>query len=177
MEDFILTKQQDRQVILLADDDEDDVLLFKEALASRSEELYINIAGNGLEAISSLQKQPLADIIFLDVNMPRMKGLECLSEIRNLSETIPVIILTTSSNPDLVEQAKALGASGFISKPLNFKRYQKVMNEVLAIDWTQKDQQFYLSILNWLSAALNLICEWTLFFFSTAQGKVQDRKA
>lgn len=145
MKYFNPTAKPPLQVFLLADDDLDDVGLFTEALGSNRNVMDLKVANDGLEAIDLVQQLPQVDIVFLDINMPRMNGLECLARIRVLSQTLPVIILTTSTDETLIKQAKALGASGFISKPLVFSRYQAVMKDVLSIDWTKHYPLFYLS--------------------------------
>lgn len=139
------TPKPELRVILLAEDDEDDVFLFKEAL-NKTSDIEVKVVANGLEALSSFNKLPEADIIFLDVNMPHMNGIECLIKIRNNHKNVPVIILTTSANEVLMKQAKTLGASGFICKPNSFIRFQAVMEDVLSIDWRKHYPLFYLSI-------------------------------
>lgn len=92
--------------MLLADDDEDDCLFFKDAI----EELPVNASlqtvndGEQLMRMLNTKSMSLPDILFLDLNMPRKTGYECLSEIK-LSEklkTLPVVIYSTSMDFDLV---------------------------------------------------------------------------
>ena len=133
------------RVIVLAEDDKDDVFLFKRALAN-IENLDIKVATNGIEALTALHNLPEAEIIFLDVNMPIMNGLECLLEIKNTYKDVAVIILTTSSSENLISQAKTSGASGFICKPISLERFRAVMRDVLSIDWKKHYPLFYLSV-------------------------------
>jgi CheY-like chemotaxis protein len=70
------------------------------------------------------------DIIFLDLNMPRMNGLEFLKAIKTHRsyKRIPVIIYTTSSNPEDIRKTKDLGATDFVTKPSDFDElYQKLI--------------------------------------------------
>lgn len=142
MNSFNAAARSELTVILLAEDDEDDIFLFKETLEN-IKDIEIKVVANGLEALSSLDKLPEADIIFLDVNMPLMDGIECLIEIRNVHIGVPVIILTTSSSEVLINQAKTLGASGFICKPSSVKRYKAIMKEVLSLNWKSRNTPFY----------------------------------
>ena len=134
--------------IYLADDDADDCMLFEDALREISISTELTTANDGVELITLMESTvpPAPDIIFLDLNMPRMNGIECLIKIRNNHINIPVIILSTSNSEELIRQTKTLGASGYICKPDNFKKYRSVMKDVLSIDWKKHDPLFYLSI-------------------------------
>ena len=146
MEDFKLISKQNLKVILLAEDDEEDIFLFTDVLDTLYKDIDVKVVNDGFQAISSLQELSLPDIIFVDIKMPLMNGIACLTSIKDANSTIPVIILTTSKDNDLIEQAKSLGASGFISKPTSFMSYRKVMNQVLSIDWEANEGAFFLSI-------------------------------
>lgn len=105
---------------LLVDDDEDDREIFCLALTQVDPSINCRIATDGLEALSILkEKLFLPDYIFLDLNMPRMDGKECLREIRKQKHLadIPVIIFSTSSADREKEETRRLGASSFIVKP------------------------------------------------------------
>ena len=86
--------------ILLAEDDEDDSQFFEEALKSVSDAPILIRAKDGVELTNLLQDTyPLPDLIFLDINMPRKNGAQCLREIRqkkNLAH-LPVIVLSTTN--------------------------------------------------------------------------------
>ena len=84
--------------ILLVDDDVDDQLLFLEVISSIDPEIICETAGNGEEALDKLRAPgPAPDLIFLDINMPRMGGRDCLQQIRtNRSlKHFPVIVIST----------------------------------------------------------------------------------
>ncbi|MFB9079260.1 response regulator [Flavobacterium procerum] len=116
--------------ILQIDDDFDDCELFMEALEEVSNATYTSIC-NPVEALRKLiQKEIQPDVIFLDLNMPIMSGLEFLTEIKkeeNLKE-IPVIIFSTSQLDDIIREAKSYGAHDFISKPNNFSDLKKILS-------------------------------------------------
>jgi CheY-like chemotaxis protein len=84
---------------LLIDDDPDDQDFFAFALQDIIPEVSLQTANNGIEAITALRTQELSpDVIFIDINMPRMDGWQCLREIRELSKfnTVPVFMYSTS---------------------------------------------------------------------------------
>ncbi|MEP7263620.1 MAG: response regulator [Bacteroidota bacterium] len=123
--------------IFLAEDDPDDQFLFTDALKQIDSSIECQIAANGKETISLLKKlESLPDIIFLDLNMPLMNGFECLSKIKNdenLRE-IPIVIFTTSSNPEDIQATHQLGANVYFSKPAGFielkDKIEKILNLV-----------------------------------------------
>ncbi|OQP66765.1 response regulator [Niastella populi] len=111
------------QLLFLIDDDSDDQEIFKSALAKVDESLALITASNGYEALIVLSAcDTLPDYIFVDLNMPRMGGLQFLKEIKQTEslKDIPVIIYTTSSNPIDMAKTKELGAASFVTKPSRF---------------------------------------------------------
>lgn len=111
--------------ILLVEDDELDVISVKRSFAGLENDFELYTAYNGIEALSLMREassklQP--DIILLDLNMPKMNGIEFLKIIRqdeNLKH-IKVFVMTTSADIRDREQADELGISGYIIKPLNY---------------------------------------------------------
>jgi len=121
--------------VFLVDDDRDDREIFIEALAEIDNSCRCVTAENGEEAIKKLHANGfLPDFIFLDLNMPRMNGRECLVEIKNIKrlEEIPVIIYTTSSLQREREELVRLGASMFLTKPANFHELCQSLKQVLS---------------------------------------------
>ncbi|HEX6426436.1 MAG TPA: response regulator [Niastella sp.] len=111
------------QLLFLVDDDMDDHEIFKSALAKVDEDLALLTATNGYEAMDVLSTASiLPDYIFVDLNMPRMGGLQFLKEIKQTDtlKNIPVIIYSTSSNPVDIATTKQLGAISFVTKPSRF---------------------------------------------------------
>jgi len=130
-------------VILMADDDIDDVMLVKEALAESSCDVDFRHVEDGDEAIDYLSRRgryldprlsPRPSLILLDLNMPRKDGMQTLQEIRNNPEirTIPVVVLTTSRDRDLMLRIYRLGGSAFITKPAVYKDMIKAMERLCA---------------------------------------------
>ncbi len=123
--------------ILLVEDDEVDVMNVKRAFKKYKITNPLYIAGNGIEALEMLRSQnnqpPIVPetrrLILLDLNMPKMNGLEFLHELRNddnLKRT-PVIILTTSDEDKDRIEAYNLNVAGYILKPVTFSNFAEVM--------------------------------------------------
>jgi len=122
--------------ILLIDDDIDDAGLFREALKRIAPSILFQHFFEGAEALRHLmgEKDPLPDIIFVDINMPKINGWEFLVSFRAVRhlQHVPVIIYTTSSEDREIKKAKALGANGFISKPDSFTQLKETLAAILA---------------------------------------------
>jgi CheY-like chemotaxis protein len=123
--------------LLLADDDKDDCLLFKEALEELPVAAELTIVDNGEELMRSLTKLAggLPSVIFLDLNMPRKNGFECLAEIKQ-SETLKdltVVIFSTSLDPEVVNMHYTQGAQYYIRKPSEFPRLKEVIDTAITL--------------------------------------------
>lgn len=124
--------------IFLAEDDPDDQFLFNDALKQIDDDIVCEIAANGKETISLLKKtETLPDIIFLDLNMPLMNGFECLSKIKNDDRlrNIPIVIFTTSSNPEDIQATHQLGANVYFSKPSGFIELKDKIEKILNLEY------------------------------------------
>lgn len=125
--------------IYLVDDDEDDRMIFAEALFEIDNKVMLTYAHDGYQLMELLYMQPnhLPDIIFMDINMPRKDGLKCLEEIRNNDgfKKLFVIILSTSSDPSIIDKAFNLGATFYAVKPSTFENLKSFIKQVLQIDW------------------------------------------
>lgn len=120
--------------ILQIDDDSDDCELFMEALEAVSKAHYTSI-NDPREALRKLvEKEIQPDVIFLDLNMPIMSGMELLAELKKLEDLkdIPVIIFSTSQLEDIKREAKDSGAFDFISKPNNFSDLKGILRKYTA---------------------------------------------
>lgn len=125
--------------IMLADDDEDDRLFFKEAFEEVKIKYDITAFSDGEQLMHYLNEDenPLPDIIFLDLNMPRKSGMECLKEIRQNDrlKKISVAIYSTSSSEQDIEDTFVAGANVYIKKPNDFNMLKKVLSDVVHINW------------------------------------------
>jgi CheY-like chemotaxis protein len=120
--------------ILLVDDDIDDHEIFCMALENLENCYKCIFAKDGIEALEILKNEEIfiPDIIFLDLNMPRMNGIECLYEIKKNHRTshIPVIMYSTSSDPKIVEGVKDLGASEYLVKPSRIETLSGLLGQI-----------------------------------------------
>jgi len=125
--------------IMLADDDEDDRLFFKEAFEEVKINYRISAFNDGEQLMDHLydSNNPLPDIIFLDLNMPRKSGIECLKEIRanERLKKISVAIYSTSSSEQDIEDTFVSGANVYIKKPNDFNMLKKILSDVVHINW------------------------------------------
>ena len=121
--------------ILLIEDDMIEVMKLNRTIASLKLNHKIIEANNGEDALKILEKKDeLPDIILLDLNMPKINGIEFLGILKNDSvlKYIPTIILTTSSNQkDLLECYK-IGIAGYVLKPLKYEDYVSKIEKLLA---------------------------------------------
>lgn len=120
---------------LIVDDDADDQELFSAAMEETTLGNYTCIfAGDGAEAIALLKNNPTPDYIFLDLNMPRLNGLQCLTEMRKQEELqeVPIAIYSTSTDESSRSKAMGLGATAFISKPTRFHDLISKLNDFFA---------------------------------------------
>ena len=121
--------------ILLIEDDMIEVMKLNRTISSLNLNHKIIEANNGEDALKILQqKDTLPDIILLDLNMPKINGIEFLSILKNddTLKYIPTIILTTSNNQkDLLECYK-IGVAGYVLKPLKYEHYVAKLEKLLA---------------------------------------------
>ena len=133
----------DSVVVLMADDDLDDVMLVRDALRDSKCEVDFRYVEDGEEALDYLTRQgrfsdrelsPRPSLILLDLNMPKKDGIQTLQEIRTNPEirTIPVVVLTTSRDRDLMLRIYRLGGSAFITKPTVYKDMIKAVERLCA---------------------------------------------
>lgn len=125
--------------ILLVEDDADDRMLFTDALNELESDAKLKTASHcddGIDAlISPLDELP--DVVVMDINMPGKTGLECLEDIRNHErlKKLPVVILSTDNNENVIRDAFKRGANFYITKPNSFQALKKEVQKILSIDW------------------------------------------
>ena len=125
--------------ILLVEDDEVDVLTVKRALRELKVANPLLVASNGEEALELLQdaaaKRPA--LILLDLNMPRMSGLEFLRQARSngCAKGIPVVVLTTSRADQDVVRGFEHNVAGYMVKPVDYRKFVEVM-QAIDLYWT-----------------------------------------
>ena len=139
--------------ILLVDNDADDRDVFRYALQEVAMQVQLSEASSGLECLGYLEKSDFPDIIFLDLNMPGMDGLQCLKKIRSLTlyESIIICIYSTSSAEKDVNFTFTNGADLFIKKPFTIQELKVTLEKVFTVNWTEhrkilKKENFLLSL-------------------------------
>lgn len=122
----------DLKHVLIAEDDEDDFELMKDAWARCCPEAELVRVADGVELLDYLETSPPPDIIFLDLNMPRVDGREALMKLKSADplREIPVIILTTSNNREDVQKCYRLGANSYLRKPGGFQELTAMLSTV-----------------------------------------------
>lgn len=120
--------------ILLIEDDAIEVMKLERTLSKVETKHNIVKATNGEEALEILNSgQKLPDIILLDLNMPRMSGIEFLEVVKDdiILQYLPTIILTTSENRADLLRCYQLGIAGYVIKPLKYEDYETKMKLLL----------------------------------------------
>jgi two-component system, chemotaxis family, chemotaxis protein CheY len=97
----------------------DDSMLVRRQVgaALKGEGYEVVEAVDGFDALEKLAGNPGTRLIVCDVNMPRMNGLEFLEQLSSRGNSVPVVMLTTEGQPELIQKAKSLGAKGWLVKP------------------------------------------------------------
>lgn len=129
--------------IFLADDDEDDRMLFSEALEEISIKTSLSLFKHGQELLDYLFQPDvqLPTLIFLDINMPIVNGIQCLTEIRNNPKlkNLFIAMYSTSSSEKDIEDSFNKGANIYINKPSCFKKLCEIVEKTLQVNWQTHD--------------------------------------
>lgn len=132
--------------VLLADDDEDDRMFFSDAIGSLKMETLVSVVNDGAELLEYLENAAeLPHILFLDLNMPRLTGLDCLRLVRQNPrfKNLTIAIYSTSGSEEDIENTFVGGANIYIKKPHDFNTLKKVLSDVINMNW-----QYHTSGLN-----------------------------
>lgn len=124
--------------ILMAEDDYLDTLDIRRTLDKMGLQYHLEVAANGEEAISLLESRggKLPDVVLIDINMPKMNGLELLSTLRRREDWkgLKCFMITTSDEKVDRDQARQLGVSGYIVKPFKLNNPSSMDSFNLMID-------------------------------------------
>lgn len=115
--------------ILIVDDQHGIRLLLNEVFKKEGYETYL--ASNGMEALDIFKNEKI-DCILLDMKIPGMNGIEILRELRTLSDEINVVMMTAYGEQTLIDEAFALGATKYFTKPFNIFEVRDAVNEILS---------------------------------------------
>jgi CheY-like chemotaxis protein len=131
--------------ILLVDDNPDDVVLTLRAFRTNKITNHVDVASDGEEALDYLlpdgRYPPTPALILLDINLPKVSGLEVLRRIRADDRTryLPVVVLSTSSEDRDIVESYDLGANSYIRKPVVFNEFVDAVR-VLGLYWLLVNQ-------------------------------------
>ena len=121
--------------IILADDDTDDCLFFKEALEELPESTHLTTVYDGEQLMEQLTQNigELPNVVFMDINMPRKKGCQCLYEIKHDDKLkqLPVVVFSTSFDKETVTQMYDNGAHYYLRKPNSFSKLKQGISQAL----------------------------------------------
>jgi two-component system response regulator len=140
----------DEKVILLVEDNPDDVLLTERALKKSRIANRLMVARDGVEALDFLFSRGAyfnrdssqdPEVVLLDLNLPRINGLEVLKQVRSNESTrlLPVIILTSSMEETDLVSGYQLGANSYIRKPVDFNQFVEAIQQ-MGIYWLVLNQ-------------------------------------
>jgi CheY-like chemotaxis protein len=124
--------------VLLVEDDPGDVLMTREAFEHYKLRNVLDVVTDGEQALQFLRRTgsyadaPRPGLILLDLNLPRLDGLEVLAELKAdpVLKVIPVVILTTSQAQQDVLRSYALHANAYVSKPVDFETFMEVIRQI-----------------------------------------------
>lgn len=134
--------------ILHIDDDADNHEIFYEDLREVGDDVNYHASTDAEEALYRLkEKEMMPDVIFLDLNMPKMNGQEFLAEVKKceMLSSIPVVVLSSATLPQIIESTKRLGAKRYVTKPDNFSGFVSMLSSVL-VDFSTNSIVVWLSI-------------------------------
>jgi two-component system, chemotaxis family, response regulator Rcp1 len=131
--------------ILMIEDSPSDVFLTKEALKLTGGNNILHVVHDGVDAMAFLRKEgiysnaPRPDLILLDLNMPRKDGREVLAEVKadDTLKCIPIIVLTSSSADQDINNAYSLHANCYIAKPADFTQFKEVVKAIQSFWFTK----------------------------------------
>lgn len=122
---------------VIVDDDIDDQELFMEAVGEIDSSIECSSFSDCEHALHQMKNglTDLPDVIFLDLNMPRLNGKQCLAELKKHEKlkNIPVVIYSTSSEKRDIDETTRLGAAHFVTKPNRFEELCKVLSQVISM--------------------------------------------
>jgi CheY-like chemotaxis protein len=126
--------------VLLVDDDDDDCMVFKMAVGEIDSSIRF-IYRTSCDGLAPVLLDEKPDIVFLDINLPRVNGIECLLQIRDTAreKNIPVVMYSSSELPKDLAQSYQNGAALYFRKPNNITILVDALRNILQMDWHQPD--------------------------------------
>lgn len=124
--------------IFYTDDDQEDTDFFKEIVDILDCNVRVVSQTNGQELLHALENPPPTPyIVFLDINMPGMNGLEVLKTVRNSGRhnNLPIVMFSTSNDEIIIEESRKLGANFYVPKSGAFDQLKKSIEHTLKMKW------------------------------------------
>ena len=127
------------QHVFYVDDDVDDLDFVQSVFHQSKPEIKVTVVKESTRAIDELKTLPFPDVILMDLNMPLMNGIDCVSAIRKLTqyEKVPIIMYSTSEHKPLVDKCYEAGANYFVKKPTSIAGLSKVVNAISEGEYAQ----------------------------------------
>ena len=126
--------------ILVAEDDRDHFLLLEEAIENTLPSYHITHSRDGKECLQNIEEHEIPDMIFLDLNLPKKSGLDCLIEIRQKNElkTTPIVIYSTSSDFEDIDLCYKAGCTLYLVKPPSFKELVSQIKKLFSLELAEE---------------------------------------
>lgn len=124
--------------VFYTDDDQEDIDFFREIIDIIDSNVKVVTQRNGEELLKALNNPPPTPyLVFLDINMPGMNGLETLKRVRESGKhkNLPVVMFSTTSDDITIQQSKELGASFYVPKSGAFDKLKKSIEHTLKMNW------------------------------------------
>ncbi|WPR74147.1 response regulator [Algoriphagus sp. NG3] len=139
----------EKLTIFYTDDDIDDLEFFKTVVNMITEDYTVVTHMDGKQLLHALENPPPhPHLLFLDINMPGMSGIEILQQVRNSEKHagLPIIMFSTTQDEHIIRQTQELGANYYVPKAESFKQLRKSIQHTLQINWRDfiADQTNYL---------------------------------
>ncbi|MCE7054495.1 response regulator [Algoriphagus sp. AGSA1] len=129
----------DKLTIFYTDDDIDDLEFFKTVVNMITEDYTVVTHMDGKQLLHALENPPPHPyLLFLDINMPGMSGIEILQKVRNSEKhaTLPIVMFSTTQDESVIRKTLELGANYYLPKAESFKQLRRSIQHTLQINWS-----------------------------------------
>ena len=125
--------------ILLIDDDPEELLILQDAVSFIDPLVQVRHVKD-YSAFLLQMRASAPDIVFLDINIPHQSGLSLIKQIRAAGYTLPIVMYSTTTNEQTINEAYLLGANLFLSKPMSFKGLLQAFQSILQLNWERPQE-------------------------------------
>jgi CheY-like chemotaxis protein len=125
-----------KTVVAFTDDDEDDYLIYSDVIRSVSDNIQL-VYLDSCDALLQYLQQHTPDLMFLDINLGGMSGVDCIKHIRltHSAEKLPIIIQSTDASQSVIDQCMNYGANYYLAKPKNLSLLEQQVRELFGREW------------------------------------------